>query len=277
MIIDRLSFNYVLLGHLQSDAIERRFGWLRQLSGANYYISTRQVLESDQKIRALSLLKFSKLCLCEIDEAIDRDSSETDTASDIAADSIVDALQFDCFPSSSDANIIYYVSGYIARSIVRSTRCDYCKESLIAPGECESIEMDDSLDYSAATFLNSINRGGLARPTDFTFSLTVHCWRVFQEIKGQSELLERLLHEPNQQSLFCKVMDRANCIQTCGYEPIETNICIAGHDSIVLIARRFFNCVAKNLVKEFTNNANQSGDSSSAKRKRKCMKLSSCI
>src|SRR6218665_1689874 len=28
-LLDRLGFNYVLLGHLQSDAIESRFGWFR--------------------------------------------------------------------------------------------------------------------------------------------------------------------------------------------------------------------------------------------------------
>ena len=52
-MLDRLAFNYVLLGHLQSDAIESRFGWLRQLSGANHFLSTRQVFEGDRKIRAL--------------------------------------------------------------------------------------------------------------------------------------------------------------------------------------------------------------------------------
>jgi len=46
-MLDHLAFNYVLLGHLQSDAIESRFGWLRQLSGANYFPSTRQVFEGD--------------------------------------------------------------------------------------------------------------------------------------------------------------------------------------------------------------------------------------
>jgi len=276
-LLDRRSFNYVLLGRLQSDAIERRFGWFRQMSGANYYISTRQVLESDRKIRGLSLLKFSKFHLSEIDEAIDKDIPEQHSASDAVADSIVDALQFNCFPSSSDANIVYYVSGYIVRSIVRSTRCDYCKECLTEPGELEleSIPLDTSLEYSAATFLNAVNRGGLARPTDFAFSVTVHCWRVFEEIKSQSELLGKFLHQSNQQSLFCKVMERANCIQTFGCEQIENNICVAGHHSNDLIARRFFNCVAKNLAKDITNKANQQNDSS-GKRKRKCAKLSSC-
>jgi len=33
----RRALTYVLLRHLQSDAIERRFGWLRQLSGASFF------------------------------------------------------------------------------------------------------------------------------------------------------------------------------------------------------------------------------------------------
>jgi len=190
-LLDRRSFNYILLGHLQSDVIERRFGWFRQMYGANYFILTRQVLESGRKIRGMSLLNFSKFRLSEIDEAIDMDIPGKHSASDAVADSIVDALQFDCFLSSSDANIVYYVSGYIARSIVRSTKCDYCKECLIEPGELElePIPLDSSLEYFAATFLDAVNRGGLARPTDFTFSVTVHCRRVFEEIKSQSELL----------------------------------------------------------------------------------------
>lgn len=42
-LIDHCKFKFVLLGHLQSDPIEARFGWLRQLSGANYFISMKQV------------------------------------------------------------------------------------------------------------------------------------------------------------------------------------------------------------------------------------------
>ena len=48
-LIDHLGFKFVLLGHLQSDDLESRFGWLRQLSGANYYVYMRQVVESDRQ------------------------------------------------------------------------------------------------------------------------------------------------------------------------------------------------------------------------------------
>ena len=40
-LLENRGFNYVLLGKIESDMIERRFIHIRQLSGANYYISMR--------------------------------------------------------------------------------------------------------------------------------------------------------------------------------------------------------------------------------------------
>lgn len=164
-LLDRLGFNFVLLGRLQSDPIESRFGWLRQLSGANYYVSMRQVLEGDRKIRALSLLKFSEFSLSEIDEAIQSDAS-VQLACDNTADSIADALTYTYSPSCSDSNTIYYVSGAIARSVVRSTKCDNCKESLVTTDQQEEPHLHDVGDYDVSTFLDDINRGGLCRPSE---------------------------------------------------------------------------------------------------------------
>ena len=66
-LLENCGFNYVLLGKIQSDMIERRFSRIRQLSGANYYISMRQLQESDRKIRSISLLKYSQIFIAEID------------------------------------------------------------------------------------------------------------------------------------------------------------------------------------------------------------------
>ena len=66
-LLENCGFNYVLLGKIQSDMIERRFSRIRQLSGANYYISMRQLQESDRKIRSISLLKYSQISIAEID------------------------------------------------------------------------------------------------------------------------------------------------------------------------------------------------------------------
>ena len=220
-LLDYRGFNYTLLGHLQSDAIEKRFGWLRQLSGANYYISVRQVIESDRKIRALSLLKLSSISISEIDDALQLDESRS--SDDSLADSVTDALQFHLFPSANDATVIFYISGYLARSVVRATKCEHCREYLIATETMEPLDIDDKLDYSASTFLDAVNRGGLSKPTDFTFSLAMHCWRVFQEIKSSSALLEHFLGASSHRALFCKVMDRASCVQTFGCCPLQVS------------------------------------------------------
>jgi len=57
----------------------------------------------------------------------------------------------------------------------------------------EPFEMDATLDYSSSVFLNSVNRGGFARPTDYTFLLCVHCWRVFEDIRELRDLMKQFL------------------------------------------------------------------------------------
>jgi hypothetical protein len=48
-LLKEKEFEYVLLGKVNSDPLERRFGWYRQLAGANYFISVRQFLEAEKK------------------------------------------------------------------------------------------------------------------------------------------------------------------------------------------------------------------------------------
>ena len=265
-LLDKLGFSYVLLGHLQSDAIESRFGWLRQMSGANYYVSMKQVLDSDRKIRAVSLLQFSGLSLQEIDAAIDNEMSDNDASEDTVADFIAGALTNDHWPSASDANIIFYVAGAMARSVVRCNKCEHCKEGLISTDTLTPLSYDESTDYSASTFLDDINRGGLSRPTEYTFMCALQCWRVFNIIKSSSDLTSKFLSATSHRSLFCKVMDRA--VDEAGQTLlVDDNYCFKGHDLKTLVIRRFFNCIAKNLVRELTEKANPTSDQPSKKRK----------
>ena len=274
-LLDRLGFNFVLLGQLQSDALESRFGWLRQLSGANYYISMRQVLESDRKIRALSLLKFSKVSLSDIEDAAHANSAAVTSASDAdnTADVIADSLKLDAEPSESDENIIFYVSGAIARSTVACTKCDHCKEALVCSNQLPVITVEEELDHRAAEFLDCINRGGLTRPSDFTYKLVRHCWRVFEELWNRPDLKSTFLLSPGQRLLFCKIMDRATYTEKYLDLLFGSSMCTAGHDMQAHIVRRFFNCVAKNFVKQITAAANQ--QSGPLAKKRKIAKLSS--
>nr|XP_040578526.1 uncharacterized protein LOC121127243 [Lepeophtheirus salmonis] len=66
-------FSYVLPGMFQSDPIERRFVWYRQLSDDIYYISVRHILEAEKKIYILSLVKFSGMTTLEIKAMLNKD------------------------------------------------------------------------------------------------------------------------------------------------------------------------------------------------------------
>jgi len=71
---------------------------------------------------------------------------------------------------TSNIRPISYVSGYIARSVVRNMKCDDCREVVFNQDKLpEPLKMDACLEYTAVTFLNSINRGGQQRLSYYCF------------------------------------------------------------------------------------------------------------
>ena len=77
-LLNHCQFNYVLLGHVSSDNLEERFGWLRQLSGAYYYLSIRQLLENEKKIRCFSLMKYDNIFQIDDQPNVTNTSSDSD-------------------------------------------------------------------------------------------------------------------------------------------------------------------------------------------------------
>ena len=116
-----------------------------------------QVLQSDRKIRAMFLLKFSKISISEIDDEIESaETSETDDGiNDMPADTMTEELTLMKFElTAGDANIIYYISGAIGRLVVRCNKCEHCKEALLNSEAPETIHLDElKPDYTANIFL----------------------------------------------------------------------------------------------------------------------------
>ena len=54
---EKLDFCYILPAKFTSDPIEARFGWYGQVNGGNIFMSLKQLLEAEKKIRRLSLLQ----------------------------------------------------------------------------------------------------------------------------------------------------------------------------------------------------------------------------
>lgn len=56
-----MHLDYILLGKFQTDCLEDRFGKYRQLSGAQYHVSIRQVYESERKLRLQNILELPEM------------------------------------------------------------------------------------------------------------------------------------------------------------------------------------------------------------------------
>ena len=106
-LIEKKGMKKVLLGKFSSDPIEKRFGQFRQLSGANFFISVKQLLDAEKRIRVLSLIRDDQL------GALDNyDETSYDTAYSTAAINLKLVPICELQMSEVDQATVYYVAGY---------------------------------------------------------------------------------------------------------------------------------------------------------------------
>ena len=76
-----------------------------------------------------------------------------------------------------DQNIIFYIAGFIARTISKKFKCQDCKDLYIASDEVPALTIVENRNGNStkqdavtrATFLYQVNRGGLCTPTDLVY------------------------------------------------------------------------------------------------------------
>ena len=120
---------YILSGNIQSDPLEKRFGRYWQLRGANYFGSQKQFLEAEKAIRVKSLIKFSNYSMKEICQIMGKDEKKIESEVEIYSEMLVDMMcskENAAYLSGIDKNVIYYVAGFIARSVKKSIKCKDC-------------------------------------------------------------------------------------------------------------------------------------------------------
>ncbi|KAG1651616.1 THAP domain-containing protein 1 [Nymphon striatum] len=260
--LDVLKFQYVLFGKFQSDMIESRFGWYRQLSGGNYFISVKQVLESERKIKAVSLLKFSGLnALDDFDKHDCVQLSENEVECFVLQMQDYEMAKLD----SGDMNAIYYVAGALVRSMLKRTNCVSCKIFLVDDKRSNIDELAadkfEIVNDDVKHFVEAVNRGGLLAPSSLAFDISVKSYSLFFQIQNNPNLLQSFLSVSNHKQFFRSVFTKF-------YFEYYPGSCQIGHDFINL-TDKFFNCFMKNFVKQYSE-TNQAGH-----KKRKIQKLSS--
>jgi hypothetical protein len=259
---------FVLLGLINSDPLEKRFGWFRQLSGANYFASVRQFLEAEKKIRIKCLLKHGNVSLQEVKQVFsvcsetEKERIDSDAAVLLASLPIESlSANFDC--EKGEEGIVFFVSGYISRSLLKSVMCDGCVALLRKNEDIPSIEFEeDSSDGGGGesraakeSYLAMINRGGLVTPSDLVNMACVHALQLKTIIFDSGDVQRVFLDSGSPRNVFVqcfmKLLHRESATQS-----IISQTCPDGHefeDFVPKIAVRVFNIFSKNFVSELND------------------------
>ena len=248
-LLENCGFNYVLLGKIQSDMIERRFSRIRQLSGANYYISMRQLQKSDRKIRSISLLKYSQISIAKIDIIV-KTKCISNNKLMATAEALQAQLLFNILPTENDAAVIFYVTAYCCKSLVKSTRCIECKTVTVATIAEFVPPLTTTMHEYVSKFFDGTNRGGLWKPTTELYEIGCLCWKVFAKLCN-SDLKKSFSSAENQQEIFKEIINISYFNDDVAFRSLPA-LCSNGHNIVEGVSIRFYNCMCKNLICQLT-------------------------
>ena len=164
----KTTHEYVLLGKITSDPLEKMFCKLRQGSGGTYFITVQNVL---QKVR----IQKAKLCL---DVGVDIDSLALNEGHSCGSCGyLMDETASDVFNNLSDLesrlsddtlNALVYIAGYVSRN------------------DKDDVDSDDTSFYVSkyGAYISCLNRGGLTLPKDEICQWVIYCYIMYLTVSG---------------------------------------------------------------------------------------------
>lgn len=265
-LIEEKGFSYVLLFFFNSDPLERRYGWYRQLAGGNYYLSVRQFLEAEKKIRVQTLVKYSKLSFKEASAILMGGQPTEDTTKE--AKDLLTLLGFDFeveFDVKDEQAILFYIAGFLAFSELKKISCEFCICLFAKSKDAPTIDFDNEigdLEYLKAEFLEQINRGGLCTPSDSMYICVLYARQLFQKIFDKGEIEKKFLSFKNQRNVFTACLELKMQYDSNSAAILEqTCQCPDPHkfsERIKSIGDRVFNTFSKNFISEINDKIHQS-------------------
>ncbi len=263
-LLEEHEFSYVLLGQIQSDPLEKRFGWYRHLAGSNYFISVRQILEAEKSIRLQSLIKFSGYSFSDLKETFEEGAKEEDEAIRKASDSIVALCSSDFMVNCArleDKNIVFYVAGFVAHSLCKKIKCESCKRMLGEKKDMPAVSIlardgqSEEESGAAAKFLEQVNRGGLLYPCDILFIACLHIWSFYHTARNDDSLNDLIFQSRNPCFVFSRSFT-VLCQESEDLSGMLQSECQEGHffeGFLPSITKKMFNMFAKNRCNEINS------------------------
>ena len=200
-----------------------RFSWYRQACGGQYYISVRNMLYTERRIKAIMLLK-SGLSLKDVSSSLPQMELNADAVRKM--ERLLEELHFDLEQiSPDDASIVFAVAGYVTKSV----NCE-CFEPPACPINSQ--------------YFSEMNRGGWTEPLETVLFLCMVATLTFQH----------LLVSDKQKQFLSLTHHRAIFVLTLTKKLFKEvpSLCKCTHMNRILFT--FYNCLAKNFVNNLNSN-----------------------
>lgn len=222
---------YLLLRKFQTDPLEARFGRYRQMSGSCYHVSVSQVLESEKRLKIISILKLKSSLYGEFslhDFSLNLNESSKEIPFN---ENLLVAIEKSRYVEidTNTACVLFYIAGYISHSILKYVKgCTKCKEVIALDKELTTQGLQDERN----SYLLNLCRGGLKQPTDFIYLIVVEGYTLFQTLIS-SEFENEFLNGTNHRAIFMNILE-------IKIEEIGVNFsdkCTCGVDTLAIVRK----------------------------------------
>jgi len=270
-LMEQLQLKYVLTGKFQTDSLEYRFAQYRRLAGTNYHVSVREIMESEKKLKLMSVLtlqssslgrisisKFSKDCLSAASQNVE---DVTVTANQFAG--ALHDLNLICI-SDDNMHVLVFIAGYVGRKLQRSVSCASCVSEILSPDDMSCDVRPDELVY-----IHALDRGGLKWPTQALVDIVTLIYCLFQRLLS-SEFEKRFIDVPNHKQLAVHL----------ALELLQSNsklslngVCESGHDTLQTLFKPCASKMANILLNNYCKQLNDAAVAAKGNKDKKSRKL----
>ena len=261
-VMEVLSFQYVLLGKFQTDCLEYRFAQYRRMSGTTFHVSVREIIESEKKLKLMSVLSLRSASLGHVSIA-----QFTADCTTVCEDHLVDvdlvARPFlsavreseSVIVSDSDMHALVFIAGYIGRKVKLSFPCSLCSGDLLST---EKMTCDVLMQHCVYT--ECLDRGGLMWPNQLLVDVVTRVFAVFQVLLS-AQYEKNYIAVPNHKELAMHL-----CMLVVKQQFQTDSVCECGRIHAEILKQ----CVARMSNILLNNYCKMNNDSAAADKAAKC-------
>lgn len=230
-----------LCGNFQTNDLEKRFGRYRQLSGCNYNVSVKQILESEKKLRIKNIISTMPHELNSAKYTVQKSNAvDVTTFLDLLDEDYIEAF------TEYDHSSFLYVCGYGGHVLAQKLSCPLCRDLIIKSHGT----------FSGVEYFDIIQEGGLIVPTELCLILLLHMYAIFNFLRTDEEKRRAFQLSKSPRSLLVLLTLEGISRNTASF-PVDWNDkCICGtsyEDLFIPLLSIYANIILNNYRKKIND------------------------